>query len=490
MSYLTYLPNQPEQVLDALRLGEITSIDVAVEQVPDFFLLYAIESGLLDGLANSFPDPRDQPEIDLRVLLAAGMAGHFAGLYALSQSPYALHSPTLLSALGVQVAVNQPGEGLSRRGTKQETSFHGDVLRKLLGQVARRDEKACVLPGQTLLDWYNAHAGALFLKTIDAAPLVHILDCTELHVPLANERYELSGVTTRHESGPKRGYKLATLRSLLDEGAVITSLGWSSIEQHDVTLAHDLIRTTSHLRAGDILVQDRGFLDAADINYLKQERGVDVFTGLKSDMLLLRSAIAEANSRPGDWRAHPTRPDQQIQLIEGKSGIWEGLKVPMNVCVVRAPDPKTQQKTQQKTQEWRFFGFATTDLAVNAKQVICTYQIRPEIEEDYRQLKSEAWHVDRFCTTRLVQIIWHVLLTLLAYNLFQVYANTKSGRSFAGKTKQRIEREQARNPTSRMLVCTRTAYGVFDTKALLPVLLRLPDKVRNHICTLLDRPAG
>jgi hypothetical protein len=266
MSYLSYLPSQPEQVLDALRRGEITAIDVAVERVPDFFLLYAIESGLLDGLTSSFPDPRDQPEIALRVLLAAALAGHFAGLYALSQSPYALHSPTLLSALGVQIVVNEPGEGLSRRGTQQETSFHGDVLRKLLGQMARRDEVASALPGQTLLDWYNTSVGTVFLRAINAAPLVHILDCTELHVPLANSRYERSGITTRHESGPKRGYKLATLRSLLDEGAVITSVGWSSIEQHDVTLAHDLIRTTPHLRAGDVLVQDRGFLDAEDIN--------------------------------------------------------------------------------------------------------------------------------------------------------------------------------------------------------------------------------
>ena len=39
-----------------------------------------------------------------------------------------------------------------------------------------------------------------------------------------------------------------------------------------------------------------------------------------------------------------------------------------------------------------------------------------------------------------------MLLTLIAYNLFQVYANTEAGRAFAGKAKQRIERERRRNP--------------------------------------------
>ena len=130
MSTLTYLPHRPEQVLEALRRGQISAIEVATEQVPDLFLLYALESGLLDKLAHSFPDPRmQQPEIAPRILLAAGIAGHLAGLYALSQLPYALHCPKLLAALGVQVVVHQPGRGLSRKGTQQESNCSVGVLK-------------------------------------------------------------------------------------------------------------------------------------------------------------------------------------------------------------------------------------------------------------------------------------------------------------------------------------------------------------------------
>lgn len=489
MSALGYLTNRPDEVLDALRRGEIAGLDVATEQIPDFFLLYAIESGFLDELAATFPDARtQQPEIPRRVLLAAGVAGHFAGLYALSQLPYALHSPRLLAQLGVQVTVNEPGNGLSRKGTQTEGPFHGDVVRKLLELIADQDRKAKRMPGQSLIDWYNHAVGDACCRAVGAEPCVHILDCTKLVVNLKNEHYELSGVTSRQDTpaSPKiseRGYKLGTLRSLLDEGAVMTAIGWDSIERSDLAVTHDLVRQTRHLHPGDILLEDRGFLDADTINFLKAERKVDVYTGLKSNMLLLRAAITQAQGNPGDWRPHPTRKHQHIQLVAGLGKIWEGLNVPMNVCVVRFKDKKAAKELEGEVadQEWRYIGFASTDLSASAARIIRTYQTRPEIEEDYRQLKGSSWRLDEFSATRLVQILWHVVLTLLAYNLFQVYANTAQGQAFARKTRQRIEREQRRKPVSYLVVCTHDAFGVYETRSLLLVLLDLPAHVQQKI---------
>lgn len=478
MSVLTYLPDQPNQVLEALRQGNINAIEVAGEEIPDLFLHYAIDSGLLEALAKSFPDPRkQQPEIGIYLLLAAGIAGHFAGLYALSQLPYALHSPKLLAQLGVQVVVNTPGKGLSRKGTKEPVCFHGDVVRKLLEQIAEQDQKAKRLPGQSLLDWYNESVGELFCRAADALPCVHILDTTELSVPLKNQNYEQSGITTKNGHA-ERGYKLATLRSLLDEGAVMTGIAWGQIQEHDLALTDALVRTCPHLHPGDVLIEDRGFVDAATITFLKQQRQVDVCTGLRSDMLLLRGAIAQARANPHAWQPHPTRKAQKIQRVEGIGSLWEGLGVPMNVCVVRF-------KSKQ-TQEWEYLGFASTDLSLSAKQIIETYQTRPEIEEDYRQLKSPSWDIAGFLTTRLVQILWHVCLTLIAYNLLQVYANTDAGRAFAGKTKQKIEREQRRKGEVYFLVCTAYAFGVYEAKELLYLMLDLPEEVRQRIRLLLQ----
>ncbi len=482
MSTLNYLTHRPDEVLDALRCGEIVALESATEEMPDFFLLYALQSRLLDRLAETFPDPRhQQPEIPMRLLLAAGMAGHFAGLYSLSQSPYALHSPRLLAELGVQVQVLQPGEGLSRKGTNQQVAFHADVLRKMLDTLACKEEQAQQTSGESLLAWYNQFVGEAFCQVIDAQPMLHILDCTDMTVPLKNNRYEGSAVSSKNKQA-ERGYKLGTLRSLLDQGALVTGIGWGPLSAHDLTITHHLLRTSVHLRPGDTLLHDRGFLDGGEITHLKRERHVDVCTGLKSDMLLFKGAVVQAEACPGSWQAHPTRKHQQIQLVQGLSGLWSELGVAMNVCVVKKIDPKTG--------EIDYLCFVSTDLSLSAKQLIALYQIRPEIEEGYRQLKGESWRIDLFHATRQVPILWHVILTLLAYNLFQVYANTAVGRTFAQKTKQQLQRELGRNPPTYLLVCTENAYGFYETKSLLYVLLDLPDKVRQKIRKLLPRTLG
>ena len=482
MTTLRYLTHRPDEVLDALRCGDIVALESATEKMPDFFLLYALQSGLLDRLAAAFPDPRQQqPEIPMRLLLAAGMAGHFAGLYSLSQSPYALHSPRLLTELGVQVEVLQSGEGISRKGTKQPVAFHADVLRKMLDTLAWKEQQAEQSSGESLLAWYNQYVGQAFCEVINAEPMLHILDCTDLTVPLYNKHYEGSGVSRKNQE-PERGYKLGTLRSLLDDGAVVTGIGWGPLSAHDLTVTRHLLRTSMHLRPGDTILYDRGFLDGAEITFLKSERKVDVCTGLKSDMNLFKGAIVHAQACPGAWQAHPTRKRQRIQLVRDLSGLWPELGVPMNVCVVEDIDPKTG--------EIEYFCFVSTDLSLSAKQLIELYQTRPEIEEGYRQLKGASWRIDLFHATRQVPILWHVILTLLAYNLFQVYANTTVGRHFAQKTKQQVQRELGRNPPTYLLVCTEDAYGFYETKSLLYVLLDLPEKVRQKIRKLLPKTLG
>jgi hypothetical protein len=87
---------------------------------------------LIDELSNSFPDPRKECKISIKQILSASIAGHFQDMYAISQSPYALHSPTLLAESGLNVKVLLEGEGISRRGTKDNAPFNGDVIRKML----------------------------------------------------------------------------------------------------------------------------------------------------------------------------------------------------------------------------------------------------------------------------------------------------------------------------------------------------------------------
>src|SRR4029450_4106293 len=58
-----------EAVRQAIELGEIAHMETASEELTDEFLLFAIESGLLQSWAQTFPDPRGEPEIGMEVLL-------------------------------------------------------------------------------------------------------------------------------------------------------------------------------------------------------------------------------------------------------------------------------------------------------------------------------------------------------------------------------------------------------------------------------------
>ena len=161
MHNIQILKHHPNKALESFKVGEIERMELAVEQITDEFMIYGLRGGMIDALSKSFPDPRKECEITIRQILSASMAGHFQDIYAISQSPYALHSPTLLAELGLNVRVLCEGEGISRRGTNDNAPFNGDVIRKTLGDMTLQDLNA-------------------YLGQANYSPRLHILDCAEL----------------------------------------------------------------------------------------------------------------------------------------------------------------------------------------------------------------------------------------------------------------------------------------------------------------------
>jgi len=119
-------------VRQAIELGELVHLDTASEELTDEFLLFAIQSGLLSKWAEAFPDPRQEPEITMEVIVASHLAARFAGLYSMRKSGYVLRSASVLGALGYSVEVLEPAQGFSLRGTSDDKLISGEVLRKLL----------------------------------------------------------------------------------------------------------------------------------------------------------------------------------------------------------------------------------------------------------------------------------------------------------------------------------------------------------------------
>jgi hypothetical protein len=332
-----------DAVRQAIELGELVHLDTASEELTDEFLLFAIQSGLLARWAEAFPDPREEPEIGMAVILASHLAARFAGLYSMRKSGYVLRSASVLGALGYSVEVLEPAQGLSLRGTSDDKLISGDVLRKLLVKLenqvdlnepirvpssepslavkvrqraSRRAVKGAVDVAEAerraqrvaakLMAWDNDTVGPSLLAyaRVGKGRRIHIVDTTHVEVPLETGTYECSGVVKNDDGSRSRGYKLATLRTLLDQAGVLTQVGLCPIQVHDLPLCRLFFETASVLRQGDLLLEDRGFVDGETITLLKQQRHVDVIVPLKSTMLSYTEAVQLAEKMRGSPIPH------------------------------------------------------------------------------------------------------------------------------------------------------------------------------------------
>jgi hypothetical protein len=267
---------------------------------------------------------------------------------------------------------------------------------------------------------------------------------------------------------------------LLDDGGIITGIAFGPIQIHDLELCRDLLMTSPHLKPGDILIEDMGFLDGKTITKLKKKRGVDVIIPIRSDMQAFSDALTTAYwPTSGPWEKHPSRENQEIKQVDHLEWMWSECGVPINGVVVRQlKDGKDGSGGRGDYNHWVF---GDTRLNVNAKRTIQTYELRPEIEEDHKQWKDGPWDMDEFTSTNQVQILYHIICVLLAYNLQKVYANTQAGQEYASKTLRQLRRQQMRNHEVSMLVCVGEYYGIFTARYLIWVLLSLPKEIQERL---------
>lgn len=506
-----------DAVRQAIELGDLVHLDTASEELTDEFLLFAIESGLLTGWSESFPDPRKGPEIGMEVIVASHLAARFAGLYSMRKSGYVLRSASVLGALGYGVEVLEPEQGLSLRGTSDDKLISGDVLRKLLVKMekhvdptaplhvpahepnvsvkvrqraSRREVKGVVdavdaearahRVAAKLMDWYNAHVGPSLLAyaRVGKGRRLHILDATGVQVPLETGTYECSGVVKNDNGTRSRGYKLATLRTLLDHAGLITQVGLSPIQVHDVPLCGPLLETAPVLRAGDLLLEDRGFIDGETITLLKQQRHVDVIVPLKSSMLSYKEAVDLAHMQD-QWQPHPSRDKQHIAFVKGVDHLWETCQVPLNACVIRY--------WNRKKEALDHIVLVTTDQHLDGKWIVRHYEERPEIEHDYEQMKSGGWHLKKLSSTRYSEIVFYILTVLLSYSLYQLFSNTQAGARFADKTREALAFDQLRSRRTHVIVYAGGYFEIFETLSFAHFILQLPAPAQDRLRHWLDK---
>src|SRR5699024_9237162 len=98
----------------------------------------------------------------------------------------------------------------------------------------------------------------------------------------------------------------------------------------------------------------------------------DTYIPLKTNMIAYDVAVKVAKEE-NVWEKHPSRRNQKISFVTELGPLWLSKKpeedVPLNGCIIW--DVNTDE----------YSVFITTDTEASAKQIISTYELRPEIEE-------------------------------------------------------------------------------------------------------------
>ena len=210
----------------------------------------------------------------------------------------------------------------------------------------------------------------------------------------------------KNEDGTRsRGYKLATLRTLLDRTGLLRQMAMSAIQGHALALCRPLLAEAPVLRAGDVLLEERGFLDGATLSTLKRQRQVDVIIPLTANMLATPEAIQLAEMT-NKWQPHPARADQPLALVRGVEQMWTEWAVPLHACVMRL------WHTKQKCTDHSVL--ISTDLKLSAPWIVRHDEERPEIEQAYEQLKSGGWQLQKLSSTRSSEIVLYVLTVVVS----------------------------------------------------------------------------
>jgi Transposase DDE domain len=205
---------------------------------------------------------------------------------------------------------------------------------------------------------------------------------------------------------------------------------------------------------------------------LLRQRRVDVIIPLKANMLATQEAIKLAEMAD-QWQRHPTRTEQRIALVRGVEHMWTECTVPLNAGVIRFWNTKKKRTDH--------IVLVTTDRELNAPWIVRHYEERPEIEQDYEQMKSGGWQLQKLSSTRYSEIVFYVLTVVLSYSLYHLFANTQAGRRVADKTRQAIAFEQLRTQRTHIIVYAGGHFEIFETLSFVQMVLQLAPPVQEKL---------
>lgn len=452
-----------DNVIAKVREGQLDAVALSTSGLIDDIILAMNDSKIFNCLKDNIPDLRaHNTTIPYELIWASAIAAKMKVQTSLTDVPFAINDHRTLAKLGYTLL---DPDGNLKAGLMQE-----GTLRFLLGKYDRN----------LFIKGYNDTVQKGIMPLLDISPDIHILDCTELEVNMDNPNYEESTVTySKNKDRDMRGYKLSTLRGIVEDTGIIEEICFGTARIHDLKLSEDMVKTTPVLKPGDILINDRGFISRELLNYLKLKRNVDTYIPLKCDMDAYGEAVFGAKQQ-NDWIPHPNknRKDQYISLVSGMGLYWVSNNpeedVPFNSCVVW--DKKDDE----------YFVFISTDLNTTAKDIILTYELRPEIEEDFRQIK-DFWKIEDFKSTKINVILFHIVCVLFGYLFYQLYTLLPEGEAFLHKSLPIILKTYIPKVMPYVVLYAGYEFGVLTLFELMELYAHSSEDVRKKFEAVLKK---
>lgn len=476
-------------IKEKLRKGEINSIDFPLTTFADEVIKKMYNLGIIEEVIKNFPDKRkNNKSIGIEAILVLSICAKLQRLCAVTDITMATTDIKILEKLGFSLVTE------------------GDILSE--GEIRAFVNK---YESDELIDIFNNIAKIIIEKMkYNERKNIHQLDASFLEVNIKNERYENSEITKGKDNKNIRAYKLTCSRLMLDVGGIIERIDMCKATTHDSEAARKILETPYHMKREDILAYDRGYINRKIINNLKIEQGISIIIPAKKNMDIFKRAKKVAIEKD-IWKKHPNskRKGQEIAFVEGLGGYWtceenetkriekeKKEDVELNACVIRIPkDDKTNIDNEiiEKDKKYKYIVLLSSECKLSASQIVRYYETRPEIEEDFRQLK-DVWGLNNFKSTKYKFIVYHIITMLLGYMFYSIYKNTEDGEKYKNKNIITITNMYNKDlmrkgiPVKKLLIYSNKVFGIIDFTDFLDIYSDSTGNVREKIKNIIKQP--
>lgn len=442
---------------------------------------------IIDMISSYIPEKRKyKSSILTEIIIMATIQARMKQMFSISEVPMALTSQVLIDKFKLNIEYN-----------KDDNILKESTIRAFL---ERYDDNETINYNNEFISIFNSFNKDI-LKKVGINSNIHILDGSVLDVNYSNENYEGSSITFK---GGKylRGYKIGLLRGITDNGGVVEDIIMGTASINDAKLVKDWIVKSEYLKPGDYLLEDRGFLDI-DVFKKLNNKGINIIIPSKKNMDIYTAAVEEAKSK-NNWVKHPNRKrkGQDITLVKDLELCWLDdrdknkkpknikLNYKINAAVIRFEIDKNKavlsdDEIIKNEGKYAYAVILTNNISKSCEEIIRLYEMRPEIEEDFRQLK-DFWGLNTYKSTKYNIISFITMISLLSYNFYQIFKETEEGKEYIGKNYV-VEHKKGLYIIKgvRTVISIDNYFAVFYMDEVLDLYLKLDETKREQLKRLL-----